>query len=55
MKDRVNFYFAMLLITIAAASAAGIIVHVVTANNFTITVGGNEAKYAPLRDSILKQ
>ncbi len=55
MKDNVNFYFAVLLIVIAAAGATWLIIHVVTANNFTTTVGGNEAKYAPLRDSILKQ
>lgn len=51
----VNFYLAALIITIAGATATWIIVHVVYANNFDTTIGGSEAIYAPLQESILNQ
>ncbi|MBU6388761.1 hypothetical protein KGQ72_02730 [Patescibacteria group bacterium] len=51
----VNFYFAMLIVAIAAASATWLILHVVYGNNFNTTFGGSEANYAPLQQSILNQ
>ena len=38
MKDRINTYFAMLLITIAGAGASLLIIHVAYANTFTILI-----------------
>lgn len=37
MKDKINAYFAVLLITIAGSSATLIIVHVATSTTDTIT------------------
>ena len=55
MKDKINSYFAVLLIVIAGAGATWLIVHVVYANTFSIMVSGSEANYAPLQQSILGQ
>jgi hypothetical protein len=38
MKDRVNTYFAILLITIAGAGASLLIIHVAYANTFTTII-----------------
>jgi len=54
MKDKINSYFAVLLITIAGAGATLLIVHIATADVLDITVSGNEAKYIQLQQSILK-
>ena len=54
MKERINSYFAILLITIAGAGASLIIVHVANTTTLGSTVSGNEASYAPLQQSILK-
>lgn len=51
----INSYFAILLIAIAGAVATRLIIHVATANTLTATVGGNEASYAQLQQSILSQ
>jgi hypothetical protein len=51
MKDRINMYFATLLITIVGAGAASLIVHVAYANFDTLS--GSEAQYAQLQKSIL--
>lgn len=53
MKNRINAYFAVLLITLIGSGAALLIVHVATANTFTTTLGGSEAGYASLQQSIL--
>ncbi len=53
MKDKINTYFAILLITIAGASATMIIVHVSYSNMLSAT--GSEAQYAALERSILKR
>ena len=55
MKDTLNTYIAILLITLAGAGAAWLIVHVAYQNSFTRTVVGNEASYSSLQESILKQ
>lgn len=56
MKGNVNFYFAMLIMFIAGVGSALIIIHIATANNFTTTiVGGSEASYSSLKQSILGQ
>lgn len=54
MKDRVNTYFAILLITIAGAAATWVIIRIATLRTTTVTPD-SEASYAPLRESILKQ
>jgi len=53
VKDTVNTYFAVLLITIVGAGAALVIVHVSYSNMLSVT--GSEAQYAALERSILKQ
>ncbi|MFZ3043838.1 MAG: hypothetical protein WA058_01885 [Minisyncoccia bacterium] len=55
MKDKVNSYLGMVLILIVAGLATWFIVHVATTSTITTKVGGNEAKYAPLQESILGQ
>lgn len=55
MKDKINAYFAVLLITIAGAGAAWLIVRLATTDTLTTKIGGSEAKYAPLQKSILGQ
>ncbi len=52
---RTSFYFAALLVAIAGAGAVWLILHVVYGNNFNTTVGGSEANYGQLQQSILKQ
>lgn len=52
MKEKINSYFAILLITIAGAGAALLIVHIAYSDAFD-TFGGSEAAYAPLQKSIL--
>lgn len=54
MKDRVNTYLAMLLITIAGAGAAWLIVHISVAKTLEVKTGYNEASYSELKESILK-
>lgn len=53
MKERVNTYIAILLVTIAGSGAALIIVRVATNDIITETFRGNEANYAALRQSII--
>ena len=56
MKSKVNFYLAVLLITIAGAGAALLLVHVaMTANSFPAKFSGSEAKYDELKQLILNQ
>ena len=54
MKNRVNTYFAILLITIAGAAAAWVIIRLAIERT-TVVVPDSEASYAPLEESILKQ
>jgi hypothetical protein len=54
MKGRINSYFAILLVTIAGAGAATLIVRVASTDASAI-VGGGEADYASLQQSILEQ
>lgn len=54
MRDKINSYFAILIITIAGALATLLIVHVATNNTLSATVNGSEANYASLQKSILK-
>ncbi len=53
MKDKLNSYLAILLITIAGSGAALLIVRVATDNVLTATIQGNEANYLMLQQSIL--
>ena len=46
MKDKINAYFSVLLITIAGAGAALLIIHVAYANSFTIVFSGGQTEYA---------
>lgn len=55
MKDKINSYFAVLLITIAGAGATLLIVHIAVSDTLTMTISGNEAKYIQLQRSILKK
>lgn len=54
MKEKINTYFAVLLITIAGAGAALLIIHIATTET-TIVTTSNEADYTALKESILKQ
>ncbi len=54
MKDKVNTYFAILLIAIAGAAAAWVIIRLAIERT-TIIAPDSEASYAPLKESILKQ
>lgn len=56
MKDKINTYFAILLITIAGAGAAWLIVHISDGRITIIDTGstGSEASYSALKESILK-
>lgn len=53
MKEKINTYIAILLITIAGSGAALIIVRVATDDIITETFRGSEANYAALRQSII--
>lgn len=53
MKDKINSYMAVLLITIVGSGAALLIVHIGVEDVFSSTVAGNEAAYAALQQSIL--
>lgn len=55
MKDKVNFYFSMLMMFIAGAGAMWVIVHAATTLRPATVVGGSEASYTDLQQSILKQ
>lgn len=56
MKNKVNFYLAVLLIALLGAGAAFLLVRVATsANSFPTRFGGSEAKYDQLKKSILEQ
>ena len=52
---RVNFYFSMLIVAIASAAATLLIIHISNSNNFNTTMGGSEAGYSSLQQSILNQ
>ena len=54
MKEKINAYFAVLLITIAGGSAALLIVHIATSDTIAIKFSGSEANYLLLKQSILK-
>jgi len=53
MKDRINSYFAILLVTIAGSVATLIIIRVVYDANTFFLIGGEE-NYASLQQSILQ-
>lgn len=54
MKDTVNTYFAVLLLTIAGSGAALLIVHIGTTDVIATAFASNEANYSSLQQSILK-
>ena len=54
MKDKINSYFAVLIITIFGAGAALIIMRVATQNTIIIIHSNSEASYAKLQQSILQ-
>lgn len=58
MKDKVNSYFAALILLIAGLGAAWLIYHLATTNTLKNTVNGTgtgtEASYGQLQQSILK-
>ncbi len=55
VKDRINSYFATLLIVAAGAAAVWMINRMLSSATLTSSFGGSEANYAPLQQSILKQ
>jgi hypothetical protein len=54
MKDKINTYLAVLLITIAGSGAAMLIVHIAYSDTSSFALG-SEAEFAQLQQSILKQ
>ena len=54
MKDRINSYLAILLITIVGSWAALSIVHVGTTDAIASTFGNSNAEQAALRQAILQ-
>lgn len=55
VRDKINSYFATLLIVIAGAGAIWVINRMLSSATLTTNFGGSEANYAPLQQSILKQ
>ena len=55
LKEKINSYFAVLLITIAGSGATLLIVHVANADTSAIAIGANEMEYVALQHSILKK
>lgn len=55
MAGRLNTYLALLIITIAGASATWVIVRVAYADAYDTAFYGDEANYAQLKQSILTQ
>ncbi|MBI4089036.1 hypothetical protein HY415_02980 [Candidatus Kaiserbacteria bacterium] len=53
MKDTINSYIAVLLITIVGSGAALLIVHIGTTDVIASTFAGSEADYRALQQSIL--
>lgn len=51
MKEKINSYFAVLIITIVGAGAAMLIVHIAYADTSYLVLG-NEAQYIVPQDSI---
>lgn len=54
MTEKINSYFAVLLITVTGAGAALFIIHVAYSDTLIATIFGSEAAYAPLQRAILK-
>lgn len=54
MKNTLNTYFAVLLVTLAGAGATMLIVHIATTDVLAATSGENRAVYASLQQSILE-
>lgn len=54
MKDKINTYMAVLLITIFGGGATLLIVHIATSDTIAVTFSGSEANYSLLKQSILK-
>jgi len=55
MKERINMYIAALIITLAGAGAATLIIHIAYSNTLPTVLGGSEANYASLQQSILEK
>ncbi len=53
MKEQLNSYLITLVVVLAAARAAWLILHVASRTTVN-SVGGSEAQYIPLQQSILK-
>ncbi|HUY62492.1 MAG TPA: hypothetical protein VMV50_01715 [Candidatus Paceibacterota bacterium] len=48
MKEKINTYFAILIITVAGAGASLIIIHTANANVTALTFGSEAGQYASL-------
>lgn len=55
MKDKVNSYFATIILLIAGVSAVWIIMHIATKKTTDTAVPGSAATYDQLQQSILNQ
>lgn len=54
MKNKINSYFATLIVVVAGAGAVWLILNIIDLNSFTTrTVVGSEESYSQLKDSIL--
>ena len=54
MTEKINSYFAVLLITIAGACASLLIIRISNSSTLATTFNGSEAHYSSLQQSILK-
>lgn len=55
MKGKANTYFAILLVAVIGIGAVLLLMRIVTTNSLPATLGGSEANYDQLKESILKQ
>lgn len=55
MTDKINTYFALIIIIIAGTAAAMLIIHTANSTKLVQRVGGTEAGYASLQQLILNQ
>lgn len=55
MKSKANSYLAIFLVIIIGIGAARLLMRIVRTNSLPATLGGSEAKYDQLKESILKQ
>lgn len=55
MRSNANSYLAIFLVIVIGIGAALLLARIVRMNSLPATLGGSEAKYDQLKESILKQ